>query len=388
MEIILKLTNACNFACTYCSVGDPEETCMIRMETVKKLIDEMPALLKETADNQVGLIFHGGEPLLAGQKLITEIVEYVRAKLKGYEISFMVQTNGYLINDDWIELFKKYDIKVGISLDGYASLHDANRRTKKGEPTFGKIMENIHLLRERGLREGVLMVLNTETPVDVEQLFSLIRENDLSCKIHSVYPCGRAENRNDIDVVYGAYIDLMKTLYQKSIKESVDISIDPLSALTDSILGFEAMGECSYAGTCGRAFMCLFEDGGMSFCGRSANDFNLGYGNIHNQTLVELYNSDNAKKIRRRQEILRENSCKGCGDFDLCHGGCAFEAVLHSGNLNSKYVHCKQWKELIQFIRTEGLELLKQNLLNKKRECRDRIDNKKALLEELYDRDA
>jgi len=380
MNIVVKLTNACNFACTYCSVGDSAEIKTLDLITFKKMIDDLPELLEELGDKNVSFIWHGGEPLLLSPNFYCEAMDYTLEKLKSYTVSFKMQTNGYLINSEWVNLFKKYQIDPGISLDGYQELHDKNRTTKTGQTTFATIMQNIQSLRDAGLSVSVLMVLNNHEPVDADKLFDFITQNSLSCKIHCVYPSGRAENREDISAVYQSYIELMKTLYQKIMESDIEISIDPLTDMVQAVLSGQSMNECSYAGTCGKDFMCLFEDGGVSFCGRHANDFGLSYGNIHDKSILELYNSENAEKIRSRQVILKKTPCASCDDYNLCHGGCAFEAALVNGDINTAYPQCKGWRELIHFVKTMGLVLLKSRLLREKQNHQNNIETNSMLL--------
>ena len=383
MNVVVKLTNSCNFACTYCSVGDPDDTKIMSMATLKKMINGLPELLEHLQDNKISFIWHGGEPLLMSREFYREAMDYVQQKLIGRDISFKMQTNGYLIDNEWIEFFKEYDINVGISLDGYQELHDASRCTKDDKPTFTVIMSKIQLLRDAGLEVGVLMVLNTAEAIDADKLFAFITENRLSCKIHSVYPCGRAEKRDDVATVYQSYVELMKVLYRKMMECDIEVTIDPITDMNEAILTDQCMGECSYAGTCGKDFLCLFEDGGVSFCGRHTNDFGLNYGNVHEKTVFDLYYSESANKIRNRQLVLRENVCASCQDYELCHGGCAFEAALANGNIDTAYPNCKEWRQLIDFVRGEGLGLLRNRLLKEKKQYQETVEMNKLLLEVL-----
>lgn len=383
MNLIIKLTNDCNFVCKYCSGGNPEKIVSIEMNILKKIIDDLPELLDKTQHKKVSFIWHGGEPLLRGVDFLREIMLYAQGKLTKYECSFKVQTNGYLIDENWVELFKEFAINPGISLDGYRELHNTNRVDKSGMETFDVIMNNIQMLKNNDINIGVLMVLNTTLPVDVDELLNFISENNLSCKIHAVYPSGRAENRDDIDEVFKSYMDILKQLYIKSMQLKQNIIIDPVQDIVNAILNDQSLGECSYAGTCGQDFLCVFEDGGVSFCGRHANDFGLCYGYIQEHSLYELYISEKAEFVRARQQQLLEKKCGSCEDYNLCHGGCAFEAMLVTGDLYSTYPHCAEWIELINFVKVKGLTHFKKRLLSKKNIYKKNIQNDISLLEVL-----
>ena len=388
MQVIVKLTTGCNLKCVYCSEGniDKED---LSIETLYKLIDELPILLNKYKDNNIDLLWHGGESLIVGKKYLSEVMQYAQNKLKEYNLHFLMQTNGTLIDDEWIELFEKFNVGLGISLDGYKDLHDKNRLTKNGQPTFNTILNNIIKLKNKGISVGTLMVLNTKEKIDVDKLFRFIKQYDLHPNIHPVIPCGRAktEDKKEIDMIYNNYINLMSSLYEKIMEDDEIIIIEPLNEIMDAILGITSIRECSFNGSCGNKFICLYANGDVGFCGRAItldND-NLIYGNLKNDDLIDLYESANADKIRQRQKYLKNNDCKNCLEWDLCHGGCSFEAVNFSGNLYSKYPHCELRKKLIYFFRTKGLELLKQHLLKQKRQCRIQIKCKQELLEEIKD---
>ena len=382
MQIILKLTTACNLKCVYCSEGDqPAET--LPEEIFFKLVDELPPLLNHIGTKDAEFLFHGGEPMLYGRDNLKRLIDYAKKNLRGFKVLFLMQTNGTLINDAWIEFFKAEEISVGVSLDGYPALHDKNRRTKSDEPTAEKILENLKLMREKNLNVGTLMVFNSPEDVDAEKLFAFIKEHELRPKIHSVVPCGRAVDVKNSAEIYDAWAQVMKKLFELSFAgDKVEI-IQPLDETIDAILGAAPVYECSYNGTCGKNFICLYPDGEVGFCGRDNFSRHLTYGNLREKTLLELYESDNAKKIRARQKYLETHDCKNCSDWKLCHGGCAFEAVNFFGTLEAKYPNCAARKKLIAWLGTEGLKILKAALVREKIKRRNSIKIKKQLRGEI-----
>ena len=382
MQIILKLTTACNLNCVYCSEGDCESK-TLPTEIFFKLVDEFPAVLEQNKSQDAEFLFHGGEPMLYGRDNLKILIDYAKSHLKNYNVRFLMQTNGTLIDEDWINFFKAENISVGISLDGYPELHDKNRRTKNNEPTAEKVLQNLKLLRDSGLKSGTLMVLNSAEDIDIDKLFNFICENKLQPKIHSVIPCGRAANRKDSAEVYNAWVEIMKKLFTKSLAEDVPKIIQPLDEMMDAILGMSNLRECSYNGSCAKNFISLYPDGEVGFCGRDNFARYLTYGNLQEKSLLELYNSANAKRIRARQEFLKTHDCKNCSDWRLCHGGCAFEAVNFFGTLEAKYSNCESRKKFIVWLRTEGLKILKETFIREKIHRRNSIKMKKEILSEI-----
>lgn len=384
LQIIVKLTTACNLRCIYCSEGDkPQE--LLSQENLFKLIRDIPEVLEKYHDDKIEFLWHGGEPLTVGRTYLSEVMDYALDQLgEKYKIRFLVQTNGTLIDDAWIELFKKYHMSIGISLDGYQELHDHNRKDKEGKPTFEKIMKNVEKLQQNGFRPGSLMVLDTSKPVDAKKLYAMIKKYHMAVKIHPVIACGRAEGMDGEMDVYRNYVELMKELYRIWIEDGdSNVHIDPIGDIIRAMLDDNHLTECSYNGSCARNFVCMYANGDIGFCGRSQSEkYNLTYGNIQKHSLLQLYESVNARKIRSRQTEL-EKTCGHCEYWRLCHGGCAFEAVNATGNLYRKFPKCEERKELLHFLETEGIELLRRKLVEEKIKRRAAIREKKKFLKEL-----
>lgn len=382
MQFILKMTTACNLNCVYCSEGDCAPQIM-PAEIFYKIVDEVPALLDFAGGTEIEFLFHGGEPMLYGRENLQALIDYARKNLSGYDVKFLMQSNGTLIDDAWIEFFKANDIGIGVSLDGYPELHDKNRRTKTGEPTAEKILANLEKMRAAGLRVGTLMVLNTAENVDADKLFDFISANNLQPKIHPVIACGRAAERDDTDAVYEVWVEIMKKLLERSFAVDNSEIIEPLDEILNAILGVSKMRECSFNGTCGVNFMSVYPDGEVGFCGRDNFARKFVYGNLREKNLVELYTSANAEKIRARQEFLKAHACRNCDDWELCHGGCAFEAVNAFGTLDAKYPNCDSRRKFIAWLKTDGLKLLKAALVREKTRRRKIIQAKKKILTEF-----
>ena len=384
MQIILKLTTECNLNCSYCSEGDKIHEVM-REELYFKLIDDVPALCTDVGDNKIDILFHGGEPMLYGREKIKRMVNYAREKLSEFEIRFLIQTNGTLINNEWIEFFIEEGISPGISLDGYPEIHDKFRRDKSGKTTAEIIISNMKKMHKAGLQFGTLMVMNSVDDIDVEKLFNFICDNDINIKIHPMIPCGRAEGRKDSLEIYNGYIEVMMKLLELALKNNMKNCIQPIDELLDAIIGLSPLSECSFNGSCGKKFICLYPDGEVGFCGRAGKKRELLYGNIMDSSLLDLYYSASAQRLRDRQKYLREHDCMNCLEWELCHGGCAFEALNAFGTLEAKYINCKGRKKFLQDLRTRGVVFLKEALVREKIKHRNNLNNKKKVLRNIDD---
>ena len=70
----------------------------------------------------MGAVFHGGEPLLFPKRRFDALQKKLRdiEQRTGCVIKRGVTTNGILVDEEWVELFKTHDVDVTVSLDGPA----------------------------------------------------------------------------------------------------------------------------------------------------------------------------------------------------------------------------------------------------------------------------
>lgn len=381
MNFIIKTTTECNFRCTYCSEGNQKPQ-NLPLPVFQKLVDEIPTLLSDKKE-ELTILWHGGEPLLWGRERLDAAMTYAEEKLAGYNLHFSMQSNGYLLDhDETLKMLDKHHVRVGISLDGYQENHDAVRQTKEGYSTWNQIIENIKRLQEMDLFGGILMVYRGEE--DPGKVFDFLEHTGIPCKINPLLHFGRAaDQEKESQKKQENYVDFLIQLYKFSVQSDAKIIIDPIEKILDAILGRSPIQECSFSGTCGKNILCLYADGKMGLCGRDSETREFIYGDLNSQSLLDIYHTEQAEKVRRRSQYIREHDCGTCDIFQYCHGGCPYEALHSSGNLLQKFPYCNSRKRLIHFLETDGLLLLKQRLLREKRLVRRRISVGQKLQEKL-----
>ena len=109
----------------------------------------------------VQISFHGGEPCLAGPQQFARWCRRLTEELTPFlKVNLSMQTNGTLIDDDWIRLFHEYDVHVGVSIDGPATVHDVHRRDHAGRGSHHFVERGIRRLRAGRIPHGVLCVIS------------------------------------------------------------------------------------------------------------------------------------------------------------------------------------------------------------------------------------
>ncbi|WP_333023442.1 radical SAM protein [Wolbachia endosymbiont of Pentidionis agamae] len=128
LQIVLKLVERCNINCTYCYVFNGENddwkyhSPYMKSDIVNQVIKFLMQGSNELNITHISIIFYGGEPLMYKKKAFDELCINLKDALFSCKLDFSVQTNAMLVNDEWIQLFQKHKVGVGVSLDGPKSI--------------------------------------------------------------------------------------------------------------------------------------------------------------------------------------------------------------------------------------------------------------------------
>lgn len=169
-ELILKVSSCCNLNCDYCYVFNQGDTSFLNEPPLMD-IGLIPLILKRINEHCLShqlskffVVFHGGEPLLQKKEFFEEFVYSAKEICPGVDFEYGVQTNGTLLDQEWIDLFKQLNIQIGISIDGprEASVHRVLR--KNGKPAFDQIIRGVNLIKKNALILCTLSVMNVEYP--------------------------------------------------------------------------------------------------------------------------------------------------------------------------------------------------------------------------------
>src|SRR5437764_204497 len=123
-EFIVKVASRCNLNCSYCyeyNLGDDSwrgQAAVMAETTCRTLAERVRQHALGHSLQEVTISFHGGEPLLLGAAKLDQYVSLIRDTAgEKFEISFSVQTNATLIDDAFIEVLRRHQFSVGVSVD-------------------------------------------------------------------------------------------------------------------------------------------------------------------------------------------------------------------------------------------------------------------------------
>jgi len=176
----IQVTLACNFACSYCFQAhrssetiDPKVAGLILAKCAR-----YNRARWRTGRSEVGVYWHGGEPLLAGIEFYREMLA-VEAAFPHVSFTNHLQTNGSMMTDDFAEFLVQNGFQVGFSLDGPKEINDRQRRiSRAAESAYAAAWKGIQTYKRHAPpgRLPVIAVITRASTIRAKELYSFFRE--------------------------------------------------------------------------------------------------------------------------------------------------------------------------------------------------------------------
>jgi uncharacterized protein len=351
--VIVKIVgNSCNLDCDYCFYHseNQRELYILKEKLLEKLIKEYI----QYSPRKVYFIWHGGEPLLAGLSFFEKVIEFQEKHRKENQIiKNAIQTNGTLIDKKWALLFKTYNFRVGVSLDGGEETHDLFRKDYQRKGTFKKVVEGITILRENGIEPGIISVLTKSSSNhlagDFEYLVKRLRIKSWGINVYH----DDGKNLLNETVSNEDFKDYFEdTTDMWLMHDSSKLRIREIDAFGAAALN-KTVNLCSFNGSCGD-FICVEVDGKIYPCDRYTNDNNFCIGDLNFQSLdLSLKN----KKFQEFRKIAKNLPlvCEKCQWNKFCHNGCT-----SMRNKKNHYVYCEGRRMVFKYFEQKIESLLER----------------------------
>ena len=149
--------------------------------------------------------WHGGEPTVLGLDYFRRIVALQRQHQRpGRRVVNGMQTNGLLLDEDWVQFLSAEGFRVGLSLDGPADLHDLYRVTRGHEPTHAGVMRAFALLQQHRVPCDILCVVHDRSVREPTRVYRFFRK--IGARSIGFLPVVEraARNRNRGEPAHGA----------------------------------------------------------------------------------------------------------------------------------------------------------------------------------------
>jgi len=364
VTIIFKAVEKCNSNCMYCGVIKKQQNVIMKYDLLKAVLQKINDYLLKYAEEEITILWHGGEVCLLGSTYFLKTIEYLEkfCKTTKNRIKHLVQSNLTLINQAIIDAFKTLGIKnSGTSYEfmphirGFGKKRDSMEYNKK-------FFEGVNLLEKNGLSWGAIYVVHKQSLENPMEVFHTLSNLNVASgpKFNKIYIY--EEDKYNLSITGREYADFLGAIFPYWWKHRNRYPyIAPFSEIYDSYIYKTPRVCCELSGNCSHSWLYIGPTGKVSQCGRVGEFGTLPYGDIQNQTFEEVMNHPLRNDIKNRVTFLKNTECEDCRFWIVCHGGCPLDAILTNGNMNTKAPHCDWIKPFLTeyFEPITGLTLMR-----------------------------
>lgn len=332
VTLIVKPTHACNLRCPYCyDKMNKGSKGKMSLDMVRKSAEVFRSF------NKVTWIWHGGEPLLMGVKWLDSACTILQEVL-GDKVTIALQTNGVLIDDEFIKFFHKYGITPGLSFDGIQ-----NEFTRKNTKALLHAWDK---LERANLRFGSILVFGKDHDLIAE--YEYAKRLGLNLQMNPIFEA--IDNPDSYSLEAEKLSKVVCDLFDYWIRDRdnpkpSELCLDYLNRLIGTGRTF-----CSNIDCVGRWFS-IHNDGTIQPCGRDWLE-DMTFGNIMNiKSADEITNHPNFLKFREGTSKLLKKCEATCEFFEMCRCGCFGNVHHHSKDFSEPDPSdCESTKMILKHI--------------------------------------
>jgi uncharacterized protein len=350
--IIVEPTGACNASCAYCYAAGraPTPSTVMSPETLELLFVRINEYLVERPRETMGVVWHGGEPLLLGPRFFAAAVELQRRRCPGVadRIRHAIQSNLTLLTSELAGLLKALGIHtVGSSCDPATDLRGLGRE-RDAAAYDRRHREGLALLQREGLRAGVIYVVTRPALDRPLQVFRRLTELPVTGPIDFI-PVVLAQGAGELEVTGEEYAAFLGAIFPEwwAARDRLP-EIGPFSLLTRNLLEGVRQLPCRDSGRCAYVYVNVAPDGRLSHCNRTSGCSQLDYGSLHDRSLTQVLADPRRKPLLDRNRVLFEGECRGCRFWPICHGGCPMDSWTRTGSLMHRTMFCEAKRAFIE----------------------------------------
>ena len=339
--VVVQPTPFCNINCRYCYLPRRSDTRVIQPSTVKALFDQVFA--SGWASDELTVIWHAGEPLVVPPAFYESAFQTV-AELcpDSVHVRHSLQTNGMLITSEWCDLFKRWQVGLGVSIDGPRRFNDVHRLTRTGRSTFDQALAGIRLLRRENVPFHVISVLSQlsmDAPQELLDFFEAEGIEDVCFNIEesegahvSELLAGEAPQRRFREFLSSFWrlarqgdkirfireIDgMLPRVFRPQVDPIGNVQVEPFS-----MLNVDCEGNVS-----------TFSPELLGLKSAVYDDFVIG--NIHGASLEDMRRGAAFLALSRDVAAGVEVCRQTCEYFSVCGGGAPVNKLFENGGFNT-----------------------------------------------------
>lgn len=358
--IVLKIAEVCNLGCKHCYffeggdrsyLQDPSFVPTSIIEATGRFLERG---IRDLNVETIEISLHGGEPLMLGKRRFAQLCETLLAHVQPLaKLRFLIQTNATLLDDEWVDILDRFNVGIGISLDGPAHVNDRLRIDKKGRGSYADVIKGIETLRKgkphwgnQGFGVGCVIQPDSDAREIYDHLVHVLGLESVAFRPPIM----------DWTTFDSTVVEKVTRYYQDLVSEWIRDN-DPRVRINFPSFVMAAMASDLGASSTGRAL----SNRARTFTIRSDGDL------CPDDSLVPKHNSYRATGFNVARSTLRDffaapfwvqierpsqphEDCRQCRWLGICRGGPPEERYTGNLQYSSKTVYCETRKAVFEII--------------------------------------
>lgn len=371
-DFIVKVVSRCNLNCSYCYMYNMGDTTyrgqpkFMSLEIIEALAQKLKTHCLANNTNSISIVFHGGEPLLADKSFYRGAISIFKASLSEIEISFQLQSNGTLIDKEWINLFNELNIQVGISIDGPESFQNEFRVYHNKKGSYKDVIRGIKI-RDKYSVGGFISVINTDIPPkELYDFFVSLNAKTINILLpdnhHDNLPKGKLGNSLNTDTKYGDWLIELYNFWSNHnniLRPNIPFFENIMHLILGRVTGDELIGRKKNGAITIETNGDIEVVDPLRICGNgfTRNKLNVLRDEISAIESVELF-----------QEYYHSHSrlcdkCVKCPILNVCGGGYLGHRFSLKNRFDNPSIYCSDLMKLIVYIQNDIIERLPKEVL-------------------------
>ena len=326
-KIELSLAEACNLRCRYCYVADNDalNNGLMPWKIAKQGVD----LVFERSGNarDINITFFGGEPLL-NKRVLLRTIRYSQKKgaEQGKQVRYSMTTNATLLDDEIIDVIKRYNFGLMVSLDGPKEVQDQMRPFVDGRGSYDETVVKIKQLMQRRRSVTVRCTLSNQH-LDRKEIVGFLEDFGFS-RVGMSRCSGRADSQGPYDIgrdenaVLKQQDDFFLDRLLAQLQQGERIRFNPWASAVRNI--HDKANRRMRCGV-GRGTTTVGIDGKLYPCHR--------YVGMENYVLGHVSTGINREQFADylRAYFRTKRKCESCWAINICGGYCPWYVSCDDG---------------------------------------------------------
>lgn len=369
-NLVIKVASLCNLNCTYCYVynmGDnsyKKQPKFMSQEVIESMLFKIKKSCIENNLKEFFIVFHGGEPLLAGIDFYINFIETQKKIIPDdIFIEYSMQSNGTLLTKEWVDTLKKLNIQIGISIDGSPHSNNKNRIYHNGKGSYDDILKGFNLVKKTYGNEMANCLCVIDTKENASEVYAHFKKLGVS-SVHFLFQDFNyiSSTQKDVPKVGKWLTEMFDEWYNDNDKNKPNVR--PLTDLIALIFG-KSRGTENFGNSINRTLV-IETDGSietvdtLKICGDGFTKTKL---NILKDDLNVIYKESSLARMYYNSHKNLCNTCQNCPIEPVCGGGYLGHRFSKSNAFDNVSIYCKEIIELVCYIQNEVLKDISKEVI-------------------------